>query len=144
MQKLRPPWRLRPQRLAGRPVRGGHFRLYLHGVHGRDVVRWARACACDVCMSGACSGNRWREPERSISRVGFLRCSIVQHGGEGVKKFAGGLGPDSLARIRNQGRRSEGLLEIKRRAAGAQNLATLRRRPVPRTRSAITLTRHLT
>ena len=69
------------------------------------------------------------------------------------KKFAGGLGPDSLARIRNQGRRSEGLLEVKRRAAGAQNLATLRRRPVPRTRSAIcmmldgpaiTLTRHLT
>ena len=73
---------------------------------------------------------------RSTVRDGALEIAF--------KKFAGGLGPDSLARIRNQGRRSEGLLEIKRRAAGAQNLATLRRRPVPRTRSAITLTRHLT
>ena len=36
----------RPDVLPDDPVRGGHFRLYLRGVHGQDVVRWARALAC--------------------------------------------------------------------------------------------------
>ena len=107
----------------------------------RCTRRWPPAARLPVLRtSDACQsvseGHEYLKQYTSTVRDGALEIAF--------KKFAGGLGPDSLARIRNQGRRSEGLLEIKRRAAGAQNLATLRRRPVPRTRSAITLTRHLT
>ena len=66
---------------------GGHVGLYVGGEHGQEVVRWARARACDVCMSGACSDNRRRCANRPRAKVGFRRSPIGDCGAEGVKSY---------------------------------------------------------
>ena len=89
----------RTDALAGRLLRGGHFRPHMRGVHGRDVVRWARACACDVCMSGACSGNRRRCTDQPSSKVGFRRLPIGRYGREGVTAVVRSTRPDAKSRL---------------------------------------------